>query len=82
MEAILKFNLDNVDDVMAHKRCTKALDMALVLWEIEHNLYKTLKNEQTDLENKDHYEDGVYDCIERIRDMMKEHGILIDDLTK
>jgi hypothetical protein len=79
MEATLKFNLDNIDDVMAHKRCTKALDMALVLWEIEHNLYKTLKmnNEHADLQ----YEDGVYECIERIRDMMKEHGILIDDLT-
>jgi hypothetical protein len=38
MEATLKFNLDDPEDVMAHKRCVKALEMALLLWQIKIKL--------------------------------------------
>jgi len=34
MKAKLEFDLDDFDDKMAHNRCVKATDMALVLWEI------------------------------------------------
>ena len=42
MEAILKFNLDDPNDVMAHKRCVKALEMALLVrddddWDVTLN---------------------------------------------
>jgi hypothetical protein len=38
MTAELKFNLDEPDDVQAHLRCVKALDMALCLWDFNNFL--------------------------------------------
>ena len=35
MQAELKFNLDEPDDIQAHFRCVKALDMALCLWDLD-----------------------------------------------
>ena len=32
MKAVLKFDLDNPDDVISHIRCVKALDMACILF--------------------------------------------------
>lgn len=40
MKAILEFDLNDPDDVMAHKRCVKALDMALALWDIQHGSFR------------------------------------------
>ena len=34
MKGILEFDLNDLDDVMAHKRAVLALDMALALYEI------------------------------------------------
>ena len=35
MKATLTFNLDDIDDRLAHYRCIKSLDMALALWEFD-----------------------------------------------
>ena len=42
MEAIIKFDLNEPDDVRNHLRCIKSLDMACVLWEIR-NIRKDLE---------------------------------------
>jgi len=34
MKAILRFDLDDLDDRMAHLRCTKALDLAIAINDI------------------------------------------------
>jgi hypothetical protein len=65
MQAELKFNLDEPDDVQAHLRCVKALDMALCLWDFSnflrtHNKYtkdnlldvETVQTELNDLLEK------------------------------
>ena len=44
MKAQLNFDLDDFDDRIAHERCSKALDMALVLWELQYNTRKSLTN--------------------------------------
>jgi hypothetical protein len=41
MEATIKFDLNDPDDIRNHLRCIKALDMACALWEIR-NLGKEL----------------------------------------
>jgi len=76
MKATLEFDLDNVDDKMAHQRCVKSLDMALVLWEIKHNLERNIYDKEDEC-----YNNGVSDCIQKIVSLMDEHGIHIDDLT-
>jgi hypothetical protein len=43
MKANLIFNLDDYDDSIAHRRCIKASDMALALYQIEMHLRNVLK---------------------------------------
>ena len=43
MKATLIFNLDDYDDSFAHRRCTKAYDMALALNQIQMHLRNVLK---------------------------------------
>jgi len=44
MKAILEFNLNEPEDVMAHKRCVKSVDMALALHEISTQLVDKLRH--------------------------------------
>ncbi len=44
MKATLEFDLNDIDDKMAHFRCIKSLDMALAIWEIQTNLRKRCEN--------------------------------------
>lgn len=84
MNAQLTFDLTDPDDRMAHLRCVKAMDMALVLWEIHYNLYKRIENEIAH-----HSEQGTpmdafeaQDLIfEALRELFDEHGINVDELT-
>jgi hypothetical protein len=76
MEALLKFNMDNPDDQMAHLRCVKSLDMALVIWEFIRNSRKKLE----DREFKDSYE-AIEATYERFFELLEEHDINIDKLT-
>ncbi len=77
-KGILEFDLNEPDDIMAHKRATKALDLALALWDITHNTKKSI---EWSLEGKelDKYEvlDLVYD---RLYSILDEHNIKLDDL--
>ena len=77
-EAILKYDLNDTDDAIAHMRAVKSLDMALVLWEITHNTKKSL---EWSMEGK---EMDKYDALElvfqKIHEILDEHGIKLDDL--
>lgn len=77
-KGILEFDLNEPDDILAHKRAAKSLDMALALWDITNNTKKSI---EWSLEGKeiDKYEvlDLVYD---RIYLILEEHNIRLDDL--
>lgn len=77
-EAILKYDLNDIDDAMAHMRAIKSLDMALALWELLNNSKRTLERAMHEKE-MDKYEalDMVY---ERIYELIDEHNIKLDDL--
>jgi hypothetical protein len=72
MKAKLEFDLDDFDDKMAHNRCVKATDMALVLWEIMTNSYRGLTN---GYDEDDSYHKGVDAVYEKLRELMEEHDI-------
>jgi hypothetical protein len=77
-EAILKYDLNDSDDSMAHMRAVKSLDMALALWDITHN---TKKNIEWSLESKELNKYEVLDLVyERIYEILDEHNIKLDDL--
>jgi hypothetical protein len=62
MKAQLVFNLDDPDDAMAHLRCVKSLDMALVLWEMSGKIRSIV----------DTSEDGKYIDADLIWDAWNE----------
>lgn len=68
MEAVLKFNLNDPDDRMSHMRCVKATDMAIVLFEITHNLQKQCEGK------------GEEYIFEQICDLLDEHGIIVNEI--
>jgi len=82
MKAILEFYLDDHDDVMAHKRCVKALDMALVIWEFAHNSKKTIESQVEELKkHKDFTSYDVLDLVfDRFNEICEEEDINIDNL--
>lgn len=76
MKAKLEFNLNDPEDAMAHKRCVKALDMALVLFEIQNNMIKYVESilPDTNLEPAHVFRDKVDRLLEA-------HGINIEELV-
>ena len=77
-EAILKYDLNDSDDTMAHMRAVKSLDMALALWDITHNTKKGL---EWSMEGKELDKYEVLDIVyEKIYEILEEHNIKMDDL--
>jgi hypothetical protein len=70
--------LNEPDDITAHKRAAKSLDLALAIWDITHNTKKGL---EWSMEGK---ELDKYDALEmvfdKIHDILNEHNINIDEL--
>lgn len=73
MEAIIKFDLNEPDDVRNHLRCIKALDMACVLWEI-----RQLRKELEWMEDKG--ELTSESVMEKILEHFDNHNINLDEL--
>lgn len=77
-KAILEYDLNDVDDMYAHKRAVKSLDLALALWDITHNTKKGL---EWSMEGKemDKYE-ALEMVFDKICEIISEHSIDLDDL--
>lgn len=73
MEAIIKFNLNDPDDIKSHLRCVKATDMALVLWTIYH-----MRKELEWLEDQDKLTSTH--VMDKILDAFNDHCISIDEI--
>ena len=80
MKAILEFDFENDDDRKAHLRCMMAIDMAIVLWELNTNLEKKCKHIAECQEADSDVHDGVYIVFEQIRELLNEYGIDTDTL--
>ena len=77
-KATLEFDLNDSDDMIAHLRAIKSLDMAMALWEIVHNTKKGL---EWSMEDK---EIDKYDALElvykKIHEILDDHNINTDEL--
>jgi len=77
-KGILEYDLNEPGDIMAHKRATKALDLALALWDITHNTKKSL---EWSFEGKEIDKYDALDMVyEKIYEILEEHNIKLDDL--
>jgi hypothetical protein len=79
MKAILEFDLNDPDDIRAHMRCVKALDMAIVLWELRYNVKKRCENILERKEEIDKYE-ALEIIFEELMEMYNHHNLSVDDL--
>jgi hypothetical protein len=77
-EGILKYDLNDFDDRIAHLRAVKSLDMAMALWEITHNTKKGL---EWSMEGKeiDKYE-ALEMVFDKIYEILEENNIKMNDL--
>jgi len=80
-KAILKFDLNDFDDRMAHLRAVKSLDLSMAIWDILQ-LRKTMERrfENTENTNNDVF-DGIDAICDGILEILDDHGIKIDDLV-
>ena len=69
MRATLEFDLNDPDDVQAHLRCLKSLDMAIIFFEIVNNLRRKLP------ENAD-----ANTVIDRVNELLEYNDININNL--
>ena len=79
MKAKLEFDLDNPDDKIAHMRCVKATDMALMLWDIKQNIRSKLKYDEKLSEAEFHQWEIMQDEFYSIAD---DYGINLDLLIQ
>jgi hypothetical protein len=71
MKATLKFDLNEQDDVLSHKRCVKSLDMAIALWEVDQYLRSESKYKDNEI---------AYEIREKLYEIMSDHGLTFNDL--
>jgi hypothetical protein len=84
MKAKFEFDFNEPGDAMDHRRMTKALDMALVLWEIKNNAQKKIYDSLDYMEEdkpKTAY-DGVEMVFEMLHQLMYDHSLNMDDLVE
>ena len=79
MKATLEFDLNEQEDITAHKRAVKALDMAVALWDIDQYLRTQVKyNEALSQEAHDAFESAR----EKFYEILNERNINIDDILQ
>lgn len=78
MKASLTFDFDSPEDIAAHMRCTKALDLALCLNEFNTQLLCQLKYDE--LSGKEKI--LLSRVNELLQDTMEEYGIHLEELCK
>ena len=80
MKAKLEFDLDNPDDKMAHMRCVKATDMALMLWDIKQNIRSKLKYSDEKLSEAEFHQWEIMQ--DEFYSFASEYGINLDELIQ
>ena len=77
MKSILKFNLDNYDDKIAHTMCMKAVDLSLIIY----NLNQWLRNNYI-YDGEGEQLDIPIDSAEKVRnkliEIMEEYDLTFD----
>lgn len=82
MDATIHFNLDEIDDALALNCSLKATDMALILFEIQHNLRKKCEYELEALEADSDKWDGLEVVFRKLMELFDEYNININDLIR
>lgn len=83
MKAILEFDLNDLDDRMAHDRACRSLDMALALWQIVTNTKRDIadKIERALEEDKNFTPQDSLDLVyDQIYEILRDHDVNVERL--
>jgi hypothetical protein len=76
MQAILRFDLSDIDDAYSHRQCVKASHMALAMWSFEQELKNLVdRSEDGMMLNEKNVWEAWRDCLEQY-DIRLEHLVL------
>jgi len=78
-KAILEFDLNEHDDVEAHKRAVKSLDLVIALWDIDQYLRSLLKYGDECSITEEQYK-ILDETREKLHDILREKNISFDEL--
>ena len=76
-KATLEFDLNELDDIIAHYRSVRATDMALSLFQFGHNTKKTFEHNIDKYKTKKDLLDAVY---EKFWEILEERDINLNKL--
>jgi len=74
-KAVITWNLNDFEENQDFKRSMKSKDMAMLLWELKHNSYRTCSSKVDDSED-----DDFHVIFEHINNLFEQFSIDIDDL--
>lgn len=74
-KAVITWNLIDYEENQDFKRCIKSKDMAMLLWELKHNSYKTCSRKADESDD-----DDFHIIFEHINSLFEEFNIDINDL--
>ena len=77
-KATLTYDLDDRDDRIEFERMMKALNMAMMLWELQMNGYRKFTKYNDRQEGA--YQEGIEEVFEYIRGLLREHNIDVEQL--
>ena len=72
MKAVLEFDYDKPDDRLYHTKAVFANDMAFVIWNLKHNVIRSIFRDELTLE----------DAMERIKEELDSLPFDIDEVTR
>ena len=86
-KAILTFDLDDVDDKMAHLRCVRSINMSMLLFDLRYNFVKELEEElhnykpKNDLKFDSDHVDWFIDALQdKVNELFDSKNINVDEL--
>jgi hypothetical protein len=78
MKAILEFDLNEAEDMIEHKRCIKALDICLAIWDMDQYLRTRIKYESDGMTEEEY---NAYETMrDKLREILEERSISFDEL--
>jgi len=76
--ATLTFDLTDPYDIIEHKRCVKAIDVCLAIWDMDQYLRTKTKYESESMPSEVY---DAYDTMrEKLREILEERSISFDEL--
>jgi hypothetical protein len=76
--ATLTFDLTDAYDMIEHKRCVKAMDICMAIWEMDQYLRTKTKYESDNMTDEEY---KAYESTrEKLREILEEKAISFDEL--